>query len=311
MSLDWRRDLTATDNITPASVQPGAAVLIALMPAAFVFLWSTGFAGARLGLPHIEPFSFVALRMAISAVAVIPILLLMRAPWPKSWGDAGHIAVAGLLMNAMGIGSMFTVMSTGMPLALVALIGALQPLLTGLLAGVFLGERVRRVQWLGFALGLLGVLLTLWEKLGAGAVWLPAVALAFVGLSGFTLGTLYQKRFCAGMNLWTGSAIQYAAPAALMGTLAYSFDSRGIEWAPDLVFASLWLAIVCSLGAMTLLWLLVRRGAASKVASLFYLTPPVTAVLAWTMFGETLGALALIGMAVAAFGVALVTRAPR
>jgi len=303
--------VTSAENLplTPQKTRNG--VLIALMPAAFVFLWSTGFAGARLGLPHIEPFSFVALRMALSAVAVIPILMLMRAPWPRSWSEAGHIAVAGLLMNAMGIGSMFTVMSTGMPLALVALIGALQPLLTGLLAGAVLGERVRRVQWVGLALGLLGVLLTLWEKLGAGAVWPPAVALAFVGLSGFTLGTLYQKRFCAGMNLWTGSAIQYAAPAAFMGALAFAFDTRGVQWTGELIFASLWLAIVCSLGAMTLLWILVRRGAASKVASLFYLTPPLTAVLAWAMFGEQLGVLALLGMAVAAAGVALVTGTPR
>ncbi|MDX2265239.1 MAG: DMT family transporter [Hyphomicrobiales bacterium] len=298
--------MTAThESAAPSRAENWA---MALMPAAFVFLWSTGFAGARLGLPHIEPLSFVALRMAISAVAVIPILMLMRAPWPRSWAEAGHIAAAGLLMNAMGIGSMFTVMSTGMPLALVALIGALQPLLTGLLAGPLLGERVRPVQWVGLALGLAGVALTLWEKLGAGTVWPPAVALAFVGLSGFTLGTLYQKRFCAGMNLWTGSAIQYAAPTAVVGVLAVAVDTRPIDWAPELIFAALWLALVCSLGAMTLLWLLVRRGAASKVASLFYLTPPVTAVLAWAMFGETLGPLALVGMGVAAAGVALVTR---
>ncbi len=302
--------MSETDDKERKAHAGGASgrIWLALMPPAFVFLWSTGFVGARYGLPHLDPLTFVALRLSLTAVILTPIVLMWRAPWPSAWRDIRHIATAGILMNAMGLGGMFSAMGEGMPLAVVALIGALQPLLTGLLAGVLLDERVSRRQWLGLTLGLGGVVLVLWEKLGAGGVTPAGLVMATTGLLGFTFGTLYQKRFCATMNLRTGSAIQFLASGGLMLALASLIESRPIEWTTNLVLALFWLAIVLSIGAMTLLWLLVRRGAASKVASLFYLTPPVTALMAYGFFGETLGVLALIGMAVAAYGVALVTR---
>ncbi len=298
------------DDSDPKAKTGGAdaGLWIALMPPAFVFLWSTGFVGARYGLPYVEALTFVALRLTLTAVILTPIVLLWRAPWPSGLRDIRHIATAGILMNALGLGGMFSAMGAGMPLAVVALIGALQPLLTGLFAGVMLDERVSRKQWLGLVLGLGGVILVLYEKLGAGGVSPAGVAMATTGLLGFTFGTLYQKRFCANMNLRTGSAIQFLASGGLMLALSSLIETRPIEWTTELVLALVWLAVVLSIGAMTLLWLLVRRGAASKVASLFYMTPPVTALMAYALFGETLGLLALIGMGIAAYGVALVTR---
>lgn len=300
---------SATTDKTEQAGEKGN-VWLALMPPAFVLLWSSGFIAARYGLSHIGPFDFVALRFLTTTFVLLPVVLAWRAPWPKSWKEIGHIAISGLLVNSVAIGGGFFAVSTGMPLALIALIGGLQPLLTGLLAGLFVGEQVSLQQWLGLTLGLAGIFLILWEKLGAGVITAPGLIGASFTVLGMTLGTLYQKRYCANMNLRSGAVIQFLASAVLSGLIALLFETRPVEWTLELVLALLWLGIGLSIGALTLLWLLVRRGAASKVASLFYLVPPVTAVMAWAFFHETLGFLAIAGMAVAGVGVALVT-APR
>lgn len=292
-----------------APVQPPSPAddLARLAPVLFVLLWSTGFIGAKLGLPHAEPITFLLIRMAAVALLLGAIAWIMKAPWPDP-RQAAHIAVAGLLVHGAYLGGVFSAIEHGLPAGTVALIVGLQPLLTAVAAGPVLGETVTRRQWLGFALGLVGVLLVVWEKVafrpGSGA----GLLLAGVALVGITLGTLHQKRHGGGMDLRSGTAIQYAATAALFAVLAPLTETMAVEWTGRFVFALVWLSLVLSVGAIFLLFWLIRRGAASRVASLFYLTPPTTAVMAWLLFGETLGPAALVGMGVAIAGVALVNR---
>ena len=278
------------------------------VPALFVALWSTGFIGARLGLPHAGPLTFLALRFGLAAGLLVLVALATRAPWPSRPAELGHYAVAGLLVHGVYLGGVFVGISLGVEAGVSALIVGLQPLLVAALAGVFLGERVARPQWAGLGLGLLGVALVLARKLGQG----PGDALGglacVAALFGITAGTLYQKRHCAGMDLRTGSVVQFAAAGLATAPLALLFEDNRVSWEGGFVFALLWLVLVLSLGAVSLLYVLIRRGAAARVASLFFLVPPCTALIAWPLFGETLGPVALVGMALTAAGVALASR---
>lgn len=280
------------------------------MPAVFVLLWSTGFLGMRLGAPYAEPFTFMLWRMGLVVAILMAAAMLIRAPWPATRGQAGHIAIAGLLTHATYLCGVLIAIQKGLPLGYVALIAGLQPVLTALIATGFLGERLRAVQWAGLALGCVGVLLVVAGKTGHAAVNAAAIISATAGLIGITFGTLYQKKFCAGMHLVTGGIVQFTATGLVLAVLAFSFETRTVQWTREFVFALFWLAIVLSLGAITLLNLMIRRGAASQVASLFFLTPSVTAVLAWLLFNESMPMLANAGMGVTAIGVALVTRGP-
>jgi drug/metabolite transporter (DMT)-like permease len=277
-----------------------------LVPAVFVLLWSTGFIGARLGMPHAEPLTFLALRFAVVGVLLGAVCLLARAPWPRSAREYGHLAVSGLLVQAGYLGGVFSAIDLGLSAGAAALIVGLQPLATACIAGPVLGERIGRLQWLGFALGLAGVLLVLGPRANATGASLASVGFATVALASITAGTVYQKRFASGMDLRTGSLVQFTAAALLLVPIALLTESRQVDWTGEFLFALGWLSVVLSLGAITLLNLLIRRGAASQVASLFYLTPGVTALVAWMVFGETLAPSGIAGMAVAAIGVALV-----
>lgn len=280
------------------------------MPAVFVLLWSTGFVGAKYGLPHAEPFTFLLLRFAILTVLLGAFSLLVRAPWPGDWRQAMHIALSGLMLHGVYLGGVFFAVASGMPIAVTALIVGTQPLLTAALAGRFLDEQVTRRQWAGFALGLAGLALVLGQKLGSGPGGVAGAGLAasILALVAISVGTLYQKRHGGQMDLRSGSAIQFAASTMFMIPLAYAFETRTVNWSGEFIFALLWLVVVLSLGAITLLLVLIRRGCASRVASLFYLVPPVTALIGYLLFGETLGLRALAGMAFSALGVALVVR---
>lgn len=278
------------------------------MPGLFVLLWSTGFLGAKLGLPYAEPFTFLFLRFVILTVVLGLAALALGAPWPKTWREAGDLALVGLLVHGAYLGGVFSSIYAGLPAGIAALIVGLQPLLTAVGAGVFLGERITRQQWVGFVLGLIGVVLVLGDKLTLEVENVHAIGYAVLALVSITVGTLYQKRHGGGQDLRSGSAIQYIAAAIPMAILAWLIETREVVWSGEFIFALCWLVVVLSLGAITLLFLLIRRGAASKVASLFYLTPPVTALFAWALFGETLGLMAVVGMGVAVLGVALVTK---
>lgn len=237
------------------------------------------------------------------------VALLFRAPWPRRWQDMAHIGIAGLLLHGLYLGGVFVGIDRGVPAGVMALIVGAQPVLTAIVVGPLLGERIRRVQWLGFALGFTGLAMVVAERLTLpdGDSW-GALGLGFVALFAITAGTLYQKRFCPNLDLRSGTAIQYVTTAAAMGALALTLDSGPVQWTGEFVFALVWLSFVLSLGAVTLLYVLLRRGAASKVASLFFLVPPTAAAYAWLLFGETLGVLAFPGMFVIMAGIALVNR---
>jgi drug/metabolite transporter (DMT)-like permease len=278
----------------------------ALYPLLFVVLWSTGFIGAKFGLPDAEPLTFLALRYAIVLVLMGAITVIMRAPWPRTALEWLHIGMSGLLVHAVYLGGVFTAIHHGLPAGVAALVVGLQPLLTALGAGVLLGERVRASQWVGLVLGFAGVGLVVAHKVVVGAsggtlfaMLLPAV----IALLGITAGTLYQKRFCHSFDLRTGSVIQFLPSLAVTALIASQTETMQIHWTGSFVFALSWLVLVLSLGAVSLLNVLIRRGSAVNVASLFYLTPPTTALIAWALFDETLTGLALVGMGLAVFGV--------
>ena len=277
-------------------------------PALFVFLWSTGFVGAKLGLPHAEPATFLSLRFVLVIALMLPLALALRAPWPGSPRQALHLAVAGMLVHGGYLMGVFTAIHNGMSAGLAALIVGLQPILTGLAAAPMLGERVTTRQWVGLALGIAGVALVVMQKATVAGLTLFALAAAIVALLSITLGTLYQKRWCGHFDLRTGSVTQFAAALALLARLALAFEHRPVAWTGEFVFALAWLVIVLSIAAISLLAVLIRRGEATKMASLFYLTPAVTAILAYLAFGESLTPLAILGMAVSVVGVAMVTR---
>ncbi|EWY38851.1 peptide ABC transporter ATP-binding protein [Skermanella stibiiresistens SB22] len=286
-------------------------IWVRLTPVVFVLLWSTGFIGAKFGLPYAEPLTFLMIRLGMVAAVLAVVALVTAAPWPSRWIDAAHIMVAGLLVHGIYLGGVFTGIAHGLPAGVVALIVGLQPLLTAAASGKVLGESVSTRQWLGLTLGLCGVLLVVWESLSVRADFLIGIALCLGALAGITAGTLYQKRFCGGMDLRSGTALQYAATSVVLLALAWNIETMEVDWTGEFVFALMWLGFVLSVGAVFLLFILIRRGAAAEVASLFYLTPPVTAVIAWLMFDERLGALALVGMMVTAAGVALVNNRKR
>ena len=280
----------------------------AFVPALFVLLWSTGFIGAKLGLPYSEPLTFLALRMAIVVALLFVLAAIGRAAWPRDAATVGHNAVAGLLVHGGYLGGVFSAIHLGLSAGLVALIVGLQPLLTAVAAGLWLKERLTAVQWLGFALGLVGVVLVVWGKLVVTALSPVALGQAVLALISITAGTLYQKRFGGGLDFRTGGVIQYAAAGLALGALAWGTETMQVRWTGQFVFALLWLCLVLSVGAVSLLYFLIKHGEASQVSSLFYLTPPITALMAYALFGETLTLMAVAGMALAAVAVAMVVR---
>jgi drug/metabolite transporter (DMT)-like permease len=280
-------------------------------PALFVFLWSTGFIGAKLGLPYAGPLTILAIRFALAAALLGLVSLAVRAPWPHRPMELVHYATAGLLVHAVYLGGAFVGMSLGVEAGVTALIASLQPLLVAVLSRFTLGERVAWHQWLGLVIGLLGVVLILARKLDQGLGSTTGALACVIGLFGITAGTLYQKRHCAGMDLRTGNVVQYAAAGAVTGLLALLVEDNRVTWAPELIFALAWLVLVLSLGAIPLFYLLIRRGAAARVSSLFFLVPPTTALIAWPLLGESLGPPELAGMALTVTGVMLASRPGR
>ncbi|MGF1628864.1 MAG: DMT family transporter [Kiloniellaceae bacterium] len=274
--------------------------------ALFVLLWSTGFIGAKLGVPHADPLTFLALRFVFATALLLCLALATRAPWPRDPRQILHLCVAGILLHTLYLGGVYVAMSLGVEAGLSALIVSTQPVLVAALAGFLLGEKVTPRQWLGLALAVCGVTLVVWRKLGDGFGTLEGVALCLLSLCAISGATLYQKRFCGAMDLRSGSVIQYAAAGTAAGLGSLLFEEQRVDWNGELIFALAWLVLLLSLGAVSLLYWLIRRGEASRVSSLFFLVPPVTALVAWPVFGETFGPLALAGMVVTVIGVALV-----
>lgn len=274
-------------------------------PVIFVFLWSTGFVAAKYGLPYAEPLTFLWVRMA-GVVAILGVIVLVTRPvWPD-WTETGHSIVTGLLVHGFYLGGVFTAISQGVPAGVSALLPGLQPVLMATLASRWLGERVTAWQWGGLVLGVLGVLMVLNDRAIFGAGTPLGWTASIVSLLSITVGTLYQKRHGSTVDWRSGNLIQYAAAMALFLIAALVFETGEIEWTMEFVLACAWLVVVLSFFAIGLMYWLIRRAAAAKVASLFYLVPAVTAVMAWLLFGERLNLLAIAGMALCAGAVLIV-----
>lgn len=279
----------------------------AVIPFLFVLLWSSGFIGSKLGVPYAEPFTFLTLRYCIVLAILVPIALLTRAPWPKGKAQLAHVAFAGLLIHALYLSGCVWSLRLGLPSGVLSLVVSLQPLFTAAFAGLTLGEHVQPRQWVGLALGFVGTALVVAHKTGSGLTpftMVPAVA----ALIGITVGTLWQKRHCPAFDLRTSTIVQYGASLIITAMLAVTSETMQVQWSAQFVFALLWVALVLSIGAISLLNHLIRSGTAVNVTSLFYTVPPVTALMAWAIFGETLTGLSLVGMVVAVLGVWLARR---
>lgn len=282
---------------------------VRMTPVFFVWLWSTGFIGAKYGLPYAEPFMLLFYRMLITLVCLGLIAYWLKSKWP-SLRSAFHMAVSGLLIHGFYLGGVFYAIAGDMPAGLVSLIVGLQPLVTAMAAIIVLKERLAINQWFGLMMGLFGVGLVLFEKLGGTGqlpefpLWtLGCVAIALLGIS---LGTVYQKRFGDAIEIIPGTFIQYCAATLLFGLGTFLFESQEVDWNIQLILAMGWLVLGLSIGAILLLMQLINRGAASEVASLFYLVPPVTALEAYVLFDEQFELLALCGGVMSVVGVALV-----
>jgi len=273
-----------------------------LIPWLFVLLWSSGFIGSKLGVPYAEPFTFLTLRYLIVLAVLVPIALITRAPWPQGKTQIAHVAFAGLLIHALYLSGCVYALRLGLPAGIVSLVVSMQPLFTAALAGAMLGERVLPRQWLGLALGFIGTGMVVAHKMGSG-VTLHMTVPAVLALIGITLGTLWQKRHCPAFDLRTSTVVQYAVSLIVTAVLAFTLETREVRWTGEFVFALLWVALVLSIGAITLLNHLIRSGTAVNVAGLFYTVPAVTALMAWAIFGEVLTGLSLVGMVVAILGV--------
>ena len=277
-------------------------------PFLFVFLWSTGFIGTKIGTTHAEPFTLLAWRYLMAFALMTTIVVLWRAPWPRSATQVLHAAVVGILVHGFYLGGIFWAVRNGMSAGIAALIAGLHPPVAGVLAGWALGETVTLRRWCGLMLGFAGLALVVGSELGEGAPTLTGVFACLLSVVGISAGTIWQKRFGSTTNIRTSQVVQFAAAGGLMWLLSWLFETGNVEWVQEFVLAMAWLVLVLSVGAVTLFYWLTRRGDVARLASLFYLVPPCAAIQAHLVFGETLGWVALAGMAVTALGVAVATR---
>lgn len=297
--------MTANTTALPRSRLGMAALGLPLL---FIVMWSSGYVAGKAALPFVGPYTMIFLRFSSAAVILLAVALVTRAPWPQTWKDAGHIAVVGLLIQAMQFSGLYTGINLGVSAGVSALIVGTMPIFVALGAGVFLSERIKAHQWLGLIIGLVGVALVVSEKLSFGEATVGGYVAILFALLGITLGTLYQKKFCTGMDLRTGGFIQLSIAATVAFVAAYTLEDLQFTVTPTFWFATSWMSLVNSIGAISVLYVMIRRGEASKVASLFYLIPGVTALMAFVTLGETLHSLAIVGFALTAFGVYLNNR---
>jgi len=285
-------------------------LLLVGAPSLFVVLWSTGYISARLGLPYAEAGTFLMMRFALAAIFMVALVVASRAPLPTSFREWAHCAVVGALVHGLYLYGGFASIQEGLTPTTIAVVVGMQPVITAVLIGPILGEAVNIRQWGGFFLGTVGVVLVIVANFasigfGSGA---PAVFLSLLCVLSISVGTLYQKRFCASVDLRSGTMIQLIMAALMMWGISSWLETGHVEWTGTFVFALMWSVLVLSVGAYTLLWWLVRRKAATNVVSLFFLMPPVTAVFDWLLFEQKVSLITLMGIAIAVAGIAIVIR---
>lgn len=275
-----------------------------LAPPLFIFIWATGYIVAKLAAPHADPLTFLCWRYAGVVALMLALALVARAPWPTR-REMAHLAVAGIGIQALYLAGVWVSIRQGLPAGTASLIVNLQPVLVAA-AAPLIGERVAPRQWLGVALGLVGVVLVIWHKLTLGASFGAPLLLCLMALLAITGGTLYQKRFVPHFDLRTGQVVQFAAALAVTLPVAWLVEPMRIDWHRDVVIAMAWSVLVLTAGGISLMFHMLRHGRVTAVTSTMYLVPSVTSVMAWLLFGETLGAQAIAGMGVTLLGVYLV-----
>lgn len=294
------------DSTPSLSVVPRPWWADSLLTWYFVGMWGSGYLATKIGLQYTPPFTFLSLRYAFGLICLAPIVLVMRPAWPRSARELGHVLAAGLLMHAITLGGSHYAQYLGMSAGITALILSLQPLLTAAIAARWMGESLAVRQWLGVALGFAGVALVVWHRIDVRALSAGSLAAACVSLAAITAGTLYQRVFVPAVNLWSGALLQFAISLAVLAPLSIVVEGATIHWAWPLLASIIYLVIGASIFAVNALHALMRRGQATRVTSLFYLTPIIAVALEFLLFDVVPNALSLVGIAVTCSGVALV-----
>jgi len=285
-------------------------VFSTLIPLLFVALWSTGFIGAKYGLPEAEPFTFLLIRMSITVLILLLIIPFFKVKWPRQPTAYFNLAIVGILIHGIYLGGVFSAISRGVDSGLSAVIVGLQPLVTVILSVIWLKESLSLVKIAGLLLGLTGIILVIHSRgIGLDGIDLIGLLMCFASLLAISVGTIYQKRYCTSYDLLPGICVQYIGCSIFLLALSLLLENHNVVWSTRFIVALSWLVLVLSIGAVLLLMWLIRHGEAGKVASLFYLVPPFVAVEAWFLFGEKLSAQALVGIGFCVAGVALAINA--
>lgn len=298
-------DKGATYGRTDAPDKP---LWLRAAPAIFLLFWSAGFAFAAMALRYVEPFTLLVLRYAFALAALAPLFLILRPPLPRRRAEWGHLAMIGLLIQVAYFACNYTALEAGLSAGALALITSLQPVLVALLAPRLAGERVGLRRWIGLGLGLLGAGIVILARSAVEATSALGVLFAVGALASMTSGTLYEKRFGVAHHPVSANLIQYAVGLIVAFAIAWAFEDMRVRWSGELALALGYLVVANSLISITLLLAMIRRGEASRVSALFFLVPPLAALIAWALLGEDMPALAWIGMALAALGVAIASR---
>lgn len=294
-------------NIQAISLSSSRSILF--LPVLFILLWSTGYIAGKIGIAHTGPFTLIFIRFSSAAFILFLVAILTRAPWPTSWKKVGHIAMVGVLIQVLQFGGVYSGLSAGVSAGISALIVGSMPIFAALGSGLLLAEKINKKQWQGLFVGLLGVALVISHKLaGDGEASLAGYLYVVLGLIGITAGTLYQKRFCSDMDLRTGGVIQLGVAAVMTYFFAWHNEGLVVAWNAELIFSVAWLSLVNSIAAISILYVLIRQGEASRVASLFYLIPPTSAIMGWLILGEQMTLTIILGFVVASLGVYLSTK---
>ncbi len=272
----------------------------------FVIVWGSGFIATKVGLQYAAPFTFLTLRYAFGLACLIPVVFVLRPRWPASPRELAHILVAGLLMHAANLGGSHYAQYLGMSAGVTALILAVQPLLTALIASRWMNQRLVPRQWLGVALGLAGVALVVWHKIDIRAIRWASLAAVGCSLVAITAGTLYQRVFCPRVDLNSAALLQFAISLAVLAPLAWAVEGMQVRWAWQLFAAIAFLVILASILGVNVLHTLMRHGEAARVTSLMYLTPVFAVALELLLFGVIPTPLSLAGMGITCLGVAMV-----
>ncbi|MEP7154899.1 MAG: DMT family transporter [Betaproteobacteria bacterium] len=277
----------------------------ALLAWYFVTIWGSGFIATKIGIQYAAPFTFLALRFAFGLLCLIPLVAWLKPAWPQTQSQWMHIIVAGLLMHAVHLSGSHYAQYLGMPAGIAAVILALQPLATAMIAIAWFGERPRRLQWVGIALGFAGVALIVWHKIDVRAVTAGSLVAVVTGLVALTAGTLYQRRFCPTVDLRSGALIQFAVSLVAILPLAFIFEDAKVQWSWPLLGSIAFLVIFASILGVNALHTLMRRGEATRVTSMMYLPPVFAVAMEYLVFNVVPTALSIAGIVITSVGVAL------